>query len=158
MGRHCLGGCHVLGTERQGRANELDCQHPYRGDAEDCGEEHRPQGKPVRSRRIHVKTKCSRITHRSRQCLNLKHKESAAFDDQASQPAGRIGAGIDVDAVWPDVGLADRRVPVDDDLPEVVLAKEKVVADPKQVFIALLLKGNARFHSGMDEEEIPAGE
>ena len=88
----------------------------------------------------------------------LEHEKSAAFDDQASQPAGGVGAGIDVDPVWPHVGLEDRRVPVDDDLAETVFAEEKVVANPEQVFLALLLKGNARLHSGMDEEEIPAGE
>jgi hypothetical protein len=62
---------------------------------------------------------------------DLKHKIPAVLDNEAGQPPGCVGTGIDVDPIRPDVGLADRGVAVDDDLPEVVLASKKIIADPE---------------------------
>src|SRR4029077_1113792 len=55
-----------------------------------------------------------------------------------------------------DIGLEHRCVAVHNDLAEILLGEEKIVADPKQVVLALLSERNARFHARMGKEEITA--
>jgi hypothetical protein len=59
------------------------------------------------------------------------HANGVAFECDAGEIAGRVGAGIDVDTLWEDLGLHDRRVPVHDDLLKIAsLVFEEFVSYP----------------------------
>jgi hypothetical protein len=51
----------------------------------------------------------------------IDHRERFMLNHQAGQAAGRKGAGIDVDAVWPHVYLAGGRMAVNDNLAEILV-------------------------------------
>src|SRR5947209_6305002 len=81
-----------------------------------------------------------------------------ALDGQEGEGAGGIGSGVDVDPVGSKLRLGDRGVAVHDEFAEVFLACKKFIADPEQVFGFLLPQRDARFHAGMDKQEIAAEE
>ena len=68
------------------------------------------------------------------------------------------GAGINVYAIRPDIRLGDRRVPVNDKLLEGFLAKKEIIANPKKIRLALVLKVHPWPYACMDEIEIAATE
>src|SRR5581483_1449679 len=74
----------------------------------------------------------------SRQQLTLR-----SLKHQARELVRAIGAGVDADAVRPELGVDSDAVPVDHDLPEVAAGFQKLVADPEQVLGALLLERDA---------------
>jgi hypothetical protein len=80
------------------------------------------------------------------------------FQSQTCQPAGRISARVDVDAVVPHVGFPDRGVAMDDNFFERLLVQQKFISYPKQIVLALARQGRAWPHSRMHKEKIPAGE
>jgi hypothetical protein len=65
------------------------------------------------------------------QISSLDKSDLIAFQDKTRQSSGRVGAGIDIDPVRPNVGLQDGSVPMHDDLAKVVLAKEKIFSYPE---------------------------
>src|SRR5580704_11639681 len=81
-----------------------------------------------------------------------------AFQPQTCQPAGRISAGIDVDAVVAHLWFPDRGVAMDDNFFEWLLMQQKIVSYPKHIFLALVRQGRAWPHSRMHKEKIPASE
>jgi hypothetical protein len=87
-----------------------------------------------------------------------KRSNYGAFNYDTSQSTGRKGAGVDVDSIRSEIGCVDRRMPVNDEALELLLAGKKFVTYPEQVFLFLLLDRNARPNTGVDKEEISAGE
>ena len=81
-----------------------------------------------------------------------------AFEHQTSQASCRIGASVDIDAVWSNIRLYDRVVPMHHDLAEILLVQEKIFSDPEQVWLTLQLQWNSGADPGMDKEKIPACE
>ena len=59
----------------------------------------------------------------------------------AGQAAGCERAGIDIDSIGQHLRLINRRVPVHDDLSEIHFAVEKLITNPQQIFVALLVLG-----------------
>src|SRR5258708_39298981 len=53
---------------------------------------------------------------------SLQERQLVAFNHKASESAGRVSPGIDVDAIGPELGLQNRRVSMDDDLSMVIFA------------------------------------
>ena len=58
-----------------------------------------------------------------------KEGDLVVFQYQTGQLSGRKGPGVYVDAVRANVWLRHRRVPVNNDLAEVLFVKEKILAD-----------------------------
>src|SRR3546814_12611146 len=58
-----------------------------------------------------------------------------AFEYEAGQPPRRVSAGIDADAVGPDLGFRRDGVAVHDDLAVVGVGLEKQLANPQHVFL-----------------------
>jgi hypothetical protein len=88
----------------------------------------------------------------------LQHEVATGLDNQASQPPGGVGTGVDIDPVGAEIGRTYWTMPVDHDLGEIVFAKQEVFADPQQVFVPLVLQWYSRPDSGVDEQEITAFE
>ena len=57
--------------------------------------------------------------------------EFVLFQDETRQSAGGIGASVNIDAIGENVRLQYRRMSVDDNFTEIVLAKEKILSNPK---------------------------
>ena len=68
------------------------------------------------------------------------------------------GAGINVYAVRPDIRLGDRGVPVNNKLLEGFLTKKEIIANPKKIRLALVLKANPWPNACMDEIEVATTE
>ena len=49
---------------------------------------------------------------------------------QTSQSSGRIGSGIDIDAVGANIRFQGWRVAVNNDFAKIILVQEKVLSDP----------------------------
>src|ERR1044071_1550125 len=81
----------------------------------------------------------------------------AAFEHQRRQHARGERAGVDADAVGLDLRLPRDRVPVDDDLAEILLAAEELLADPEHVLVGLVVERDAGADAGVDEEEVALG-
>jgi hypothetical protein len=77
------------------------------------------------------------------------------FKHSAGEAARSECAGIYIDTIVPNVGLANWRMTVNDEFPEAALVAEKIFPDPQKVFISLLGQRNARPHAGMDKKIIP---
>ena len=75
-----------------------------------------------------------------------------ALEDNACQPSGRIGSGVDVDAIGQYLGPLGGGMAVNDDLAEIGRAVQKLVSDPQQIFDALALQRNARTHARVAQE------
>src|SRR5580693_6711258 len=75
---------------------------------------------------------------RARSERRLQHKVATGLDDEASQSPGGVGTRIDINPIGPEVGCADGTMAVNHDLGEVFLAKQKIFAYPKQVFLPLV--------------------
>ena len=54
--------------------------------------------------------------------------------------------------------MAHRCVAVHDEFPEILLALQKLLANPQQVILLLFGQWHARADAGVDEEEVTAGE
>ena len=80
------------------------------------------------------------------------------FDSQAAQPPRRKGTRIDVDAAGMKFHVRNRAMPVHDNFPEFLVAIEKFVPDPEQVFVRLLRQRNAGPHARMNKEKVSATE
>jgi hypothetical protein len=119
-----------------------------------CGGAWRPERERVCVGRYHpcLDTRSSSVD----QFETLNDSDAIALENEAGQTAGRVCAGIDVNAVRPDVGHFRWRVTMDDDLAKVLLVQQEVVADPEQIMFALPRKWNPRSHAGMRKKEIAA--
>ena len=82
----------------------------------------------------------------------------AVVGSPVGRPAGGKGAGIDIDAIGYDVDIMGGRMPVDDNLAEILIGGQKLVPDPKQVAFDLSRQLDARPDAGVGEEKIAAGE
>lgn len=87
-----------------------------------------------------------------------KRDDGATFDHDAGQSSCSKGTGIDIDPVEPDVRLEHRRVAVDNDLLELLVPKQEVVANPEKVIFRLLLNRNERTQACVDEKKISTDE
>ena len=74
-------------------------------------------------------------------CLDREH--AVALDGQQSQNTGGIGACVDIDAVRSDIRFGHRGMTVHHELAEIVFTLKKLIADPKQIFFALLSQWDA---------------
>src|SRR4051812_6959759 len=77
------------------------------------------------------------------------------LEHEAGEAIRDVGAGIDVDPVVVDLGPADWRVRVDDDLAEAVLALQKLFPDPHQILSALQRQRHSGPDAGVAKEVIP---
>ena len=77
-------------------------------------------------------------------------------NSEASQAIRRVGSGVDVDPVGPEVGCQDRRVSVHDDPPVIPDEIEKSAANAQNVVPGLLLKLDPRSHACV-HKQIPIG-
>src|SRR5579862_766135 len=83
--------------------------------------------------------KMSPLIHSARWFLCvLKNRNFVSLNNDTGEFAGRIGAGIDIDPVRPQVDGLDRRMTVHDNFGKLSFIKKKIVADPQQVRLALL--------------------
>src|ERR1700746_2449356 len=87
--------------------------------------------------------------------LRAQQRKLVALDNETGQLASRVTAGIDIDPVVAKVRFANRRVAVDDELAEILLVKQEVLANPKHVLLALALQGHTRLHAGIYEKKSP---
>lgn len=85
----------------------------------------------------------------------LNCQQTIALDGQQRQVSGRVGSGVDVDAVRADIGRADRRMTVNDIFAEALLGGQEFLADPEQIRILLAIERDARLDAGMDEKKSP---
>src|SRR5438128_1966328 len=90
--------------------------------------------------------------------LSSNKIQSILFEPEAGEAPGRIGACVDVDAIWPNLWLHDGRMSVDDDLTKIILVQEEVFPNPEHVPEPLLRQRDAGSHSGVDEKIVPAVE
>ena len=79
-----------------------------------------------------------KISESKRETTSLNCKHALAVNCQKREDAGGINAGVDVDPVRSQVGFGDRGVTVHDEFAEVLVAGQKFIADPEQVFRFLL--------------------
>ena len=75
------------------------------------------------------------------------------FEHHACQSTRHIGPGIDIDAIREDLGPAGWGVAVNDPFPEIHLAIEKLVTDPKEILVILAIEGYARPNTRVAQEE-----
>ena len=68
--------------------------------------------------------------------LDCEHIVS--LNSQEGEDASGIGARVYVDSVRSHIGFGDRRVTVHDEFSEVLVARQKFIANPEQVFFFLL--------------------
>ena len=88
--------------------------------------------------------------------IRLVHRQEpvlAPLQNKAGQTASRKCPRIDVNPIWEDFWLLDRRVAVDNPFSEIKFAIQKFVSDPQQILGALAIKGNARPYAGMTKKE-----
>jgi len=78
-----------------------------------------------------------------------------SLEYEASQTAGCVGAGIYVDAVRSNVDFFAWRMAVDHNLLELPIMEQELVADPKQIVLALLCERNPRPCTGVGKEIVP---
>ena len=76
------------------------------------------------------------------------------FKHRAGEVARSECAGIYIDAIIADLGLAYWRMTVNHDFPKATLVAEKIFSDPEKVFSALVGQGNSRPHTGVDKKII----
>jgi hypothetical protein len=84
----------------------------------------------------------------------LKKVLLVTFQDKAGQLSSRIGPRVDVDPVRVYLWLNYGRMPMNNDLAEVLFVKQKVLANPQQVLLALFVQWNARSYPRVHEKEI----
>jgi hypothetical protein len=86
--------------------------------------------------------------------MNSKEGNLIILKHRAGEVAGSERAGIYVDAIIADLGLAYWRMTVNHELPKATLVAEKIFSDPEKVFSALVGQGNSRPHTGVDKKII----
>src|SRR6185437_7365058 len=94
------------------------------------------------------------VTCRTRQInihLGVEKPHPYPVKNHRRQTIRGEGARIDADTIGAADGPLSRRMPMDDDLSEVVFAIEKLFPDPHHVFERLIFERLARTHTGMDE-------
>ncbi len=74
-----------------------------------------------------------------------------AFENEAGQHVGGVGAGVDADSVIVDLGPRRQRMAVDDDPSQGVAGEQERVAYPHQIVGVLLGDRNPRPNAGVDE-------
>jgi hypothetical protein len=77
---------------------------------------------------------------------------ASLIERDAGQPPAGKGAGIDPNPVRPHLGLGRRGMAMHDNLAEILAARKKSVADPKQILFALTIERDAGPHTGMAEK------
>ena len=82
----------------------------------------------------------------------LQEREAVGFQHDAGQCAPHHRAGVDADAVAPDLRPRARRVAVHHHGAEIGRGREERLADPKLVVAGLLRERHAGPQAGMDEE------
>lgn len=78
------------------------------------------------------------------------------FQSQAGQSSRCVRASVNIDAVVTDFRLRHWRMPMDDDFAKFILAKQKVLSNPQQIFFALPRQWNAWSYASMDKKEVSA--
>src|SRR6266481_3002418 len=87
--------------------------------------------------------------------LRLQESPARSFKNERRQVPGQIGSGIDADPVLPHDGRVRRRVAVHDDLAEIALRIQELVANPHKIAFLLLIKWCTGTHAGMRKKIIP---
>src|SRR5689334_9516893 len=67
----------------------------------------------------------------------LKKKEAVTLDYKTGQISGSVSTCVDIDPVWPNVGLQYGRVAMYDNFAEPFFIEQKIFANPKQIVLAL---------------------
>ena len=83
-------------------------------------------------------------------------KNRRAFNCSTGQATRLPRAGVDIDAVGPDIGMRHRCVSMHDELAVVFIRVEKLVANPGEIVAVLALEGNAGADAGVHEQKISA--
>ena len=94
------------------------------------------------------------------------HKAAFASNDgyfivlqyEAAQPSCRIGSGVNIDAVAPNIHGLRWSVSVHNDLAKVLVMTEELLANPKQIVLTLPIEGNSGAYSRVREEVVAARE
>ena len=86
---------------------------------------------------------------------SLDCEHAVALDGQQSEKTGGIGPCVDVDVVRSNIGFGHRGMTVHDELAEIFFTLKELIADPKQVFFALLSQRHAWPDSCVNKKEIP---
>jgi len=87
--------------------------------------------------------------------LGVQEASVAALQDQAGEAARAVGAGVDADAVGPNIGLGLDRVAVHHPLIEALVGLQERVADPNHVAFLLVVDGDTGAQAGVNEQIIP---
>src|ERR1700678_3714723 len=80
-----------------------------------------------------------------------------ALQDQTGKSTRRVRASVNIYTVRPNIRFYRRRMSVYHNLAEVILVEEKVIPNPEQIPLRLLLQRDARSHTRVYEEEVSAG-
>src|SRR6202035_2066810 len=85
-----------------------------------------------------------------------QNQNRRALDRDARESSRSPRSGVDVDAVMPDIGMRNRRMTMNDEVPVVLRRVEELMTNPKQVMEILLLDRGIGADAGVNEQEIPA--
>jgi hypothetical protein len=94
--------------------------------------------------------------HADKALVGEKSKEQnlIILKNRAGEVASGECAGIYIDAIVANLGLAYWRMTVNHNFPKASLVAEKIFSDPEKVFGALVGQGNSRPHAGVYEKVI----
>ena len=81
--------------------------------------------------------------------VESEERNLITFKHRAGEVARSECAGVYIDAIIADLGLAYGRMTVNHDFPKATLLAEKIFSDPEKVFSALVGQGNSRPHTGV---------
>src|ERR1700756_3245344 len=79
----------------------------------------------------------------------LNEANLVVLEPQACQPARGVGAGVNIDPVWPHLRFPDRRVTVNDYFFERFFVQQEFVPYPEKVLFFLGRERRAGPHPGM---------
>ena len=85
-----------------------------------------------------------------------QNQNRCALDRDAGESSRPPRSGVDVDSVLPDIGMRHWRVAVNDEFTVVLCRVEKLMTNPEQIVVVLLLDRDVRANAGMHEQEISA--
>lgn len=89
----------------------------------------------------------------ARQALARRQQPDVVpFQDGASKSPGQESTGIDIDPVAENFWIARRAVAMHHDFSKILVAREKLVADPQQVVLTLLQKRDAGSYAGVAQK------
>src|SRR5437773_4386414 len=93
---------------------------------------------------------------RDRTQTYLQNQNRRAFNCSTGQATRLPRAGVDVDAVGPDVGMRHWCVSMHDEFAVVFIRVEKLVTNPGEIIAVLVLEGNAGADASVHEQKISA--